>query len=1074
MTAPKYITGENAVSHLPAVLLLARLGWEILSKDELNKLRDNEADVLLEPVLREQLQKRSLHWRDHNEPINDANIAHIIRRLREAAGGDEPARMVWDTLVLGVTVVQNINGVNRSINASLIDWQNPEANVFHLAPEFTVSRDNMADDAGRRPDIVLFVNGIPFVVIECKDSSIPVDEAISQMLRNQKIGEIPRLFTYAQLLLAVNKSKARYATAGTPKKLWAAWREKEIGNDEINKSECAISAEGQAKISAYFPNFTNTSPPAPVDNTATTPPSGQGTALVCLCSPKRLLDLTKNFILFDAKDKKIARWQQFFAVKDAVKHIFPKDGVHHPHKGGIIWHSQGSGKSLTMVFMARALAAQPSAKNARIVLVNDRVDLDKQIKATFEHTQMAPKRATTGTELITLIKKRTHIITTLIHKFRAAMESKTYDDSDDIFMLVDEGHRTQYGEMHTKMRRVFPNACYLCFTGTPISKKEKHTAAVFGRIISTYTTQEAIDDKAILPLLYEARIDNLSLDANIDEWFEKYTAGLAEDKQAKYKRKFSHTAVIGKAERVIAARAYDIHQHFLDNYKSTGLTAQLVAPDKKTAVKYKKALDEINNTQKEQQEVTGEVIISSPDSREGHENTESDNNNDNDNEIVQRFWQTMMDKYHNEQAYNDDIIAKYKSGDGADIIIVVNKLLTGFDAPRNACLYLTRPMEGHNLLQAIARVNRVLDEGIASKPYGLIVDYHGVLRNLEIALAENGSLDGYNDDDVRNVVIYLNDKVKELPQRYGDLLAIFNGVRVKEYDSYLADDKRRDDFYEALTAFGQSLRIALGSAQFMEKTPDKEIGRYKEALKQFIHLRKTVIIRYGDEMDSKAFERKIGKLVDTHLNAAAVSDLRAEKIDIYNDKKLAAAVEKMASKAAQADAIIHATKREINEKIKNDPAFYERFSKLLQKAIDDFRNSRLSDLDYLKTANDIRSAVVNHTDETIPPALHNNREAAAYFGIILRYADKRDNNEGEILTDTKEATVKFALYAQKIMNDSFVVNLWRNQDAQNKILLQLENYMHDELPDKGIVIPDKEKEEISGKLLEIFRHRKEQ
>ena len=1060
---PTYITGEQAVSQLPAVLLLARLGWQILGKEEVHKLRNgNETDVLLESILREQLRNRSLSWGDYNEPINDVNITHIIRRLREATLADEPVKQVWDTLVLGVTVVQNIDGVNRSINISPIDWQNPEANVFSMVPEFTVSRDNIAGDASRRPDIVLFVNGIPFVVIECKDSSIPVDEAISQMLRNQKEGEIPRLFFYAQLLAAVNKSTARYATTGTPKKLWATWREKEINNDDINKSGCEIAADCLEKIAEYFPTA---SAPA-LANKPTTTPSEQDIALVCLCSPKRLLDLTKNFILFDAKDKKIARWQQFFAVKDTIKKIFNKDDSSQLHKGGIIWHSQGSGKSLTMVFMARALSAHTNSKNARIVLVNDRVDLDKQIKTTFEHTQMEPKRANTGTELIELIAKRTHIITTLIHKFKTALDSKTCDESDDIFMLVDEGHRTQYGEMHTKMRLVFPNAYYLCFTGTPISKNERHTAAVFGGIISAYTTKEAIDDKAIIPLLYEARIDNIYLDKNIDEWFKKDTAGLAEDKRAKYKRQFSQESAIRKAEKVIFARAYDIHQHFSDNYKNTGLTAQLVAPDKKTAVKYKKMLDEINDTCEVEKEVTSEVVISSPDTREGHEDTDSDN----DKEIVLQFWQKMMDKYHNEQAYNDEIIAKYKSGDGADIIIVVNKLLTGFDAPRNTCLYLTRPMGGHNLLQAIARVNRVLDEEIASKPYGFIVDYEGVLDNLKKALAENSSLGDYDNDDIYNAVIYLNDKVKELPQRHGNLLDVFKSVSSKEYDSYLADDKQRDDFYEALTAFGQSLRIALSSVKFIQDTPGEEIERYKKTLKEFIHLRKTVIVRYGDEVNYKAYERKIGKLVDTHLNAAAVSDLQIEKIDIYNDKKFNAAVEKMASIAAQADTVGHATKREINETLKNDPAFYERFSKMLQDAIDDFRNRRLSDVEYLKKAQDIRSAVVNHTDESIPTALQNNREAAAYFGIILKYATK-NNKHNEVTDDAKQALVEFALHAQKTMHDKFVVNLWRNQDAQNKIRLLLENYMYDELPAKGFVIPDEEKEEISNELLEIFRHR---
>ena len=499
---------------------------------------------------------------------------------------------------------QSIEGDLKSFTLNYVDWRNPANNVFHVATEFAVERTRSLETC--RPDIVLFVNGIPFAVIECKSPKVEVAQAISQTIRNQRDEYIPRLFTYAQLVLAVTKNEARYATVGTPARFWSKWKE-DVAEAELSPLLARPLPES-VKASLFDLAFAKLGVADErshylVDRQVTE----QDRALYALCRPERLLEMAWAFSVFDGGVRKVARYQQVFAIQEVLRRIQQTDDSG-KRRGGIVWHTQGSGKSLTMVMLARALALEPSIRNPRIVLVTDRVDLDKQLGNTFAACGLSPDRAESGRHLVELVSDgKAHIVTTLVHKFDKALAyKKLCDASADIFVLVDETQRTQLGSYSARMRQMFPNACYIGFTGTPLLTREKSDVAKFGGVIHAYAIDQAVADGAIVPLLYEGRMVELEQNqAAIDIWFERHTQGLSDQQKSDLKKKYARAEMLNKAEQVIYMRAFDISEHFRQNWQGTGFKAQLVAPNKAAALRYKAFLDELGA-------VSSEVIIRRP------------------------------------------------------------------------------------------------------------------------------------------------------------------------------------------------------------------------------------------------------------------------------------------------------------------------------------------------------------------------------------------------------------------------------------------------------------------------------
>jgi type I restriction enzyme R subunit len=1057
---------EKYLSQIPALQLLVNLGFAYITPEEALRLRGGKPNlVLLEGILRNRLKKNNrIQHKGQTYLFSEENIQSAVQRLKNIKydGLLKTNEAVYDLLTLGVSLEQNVEGDNRSFSMNYVDWKNPANNDFHVTAEFSVERSRSTETV--RPDIVLFVNGIPFAVIECKAPHVEVSEAVSQTIRNQRDEYIPRLFSFVQMVVAVSKNEAKYATTGTPAKFWAVWRERDDHPDHVAAAvnKTLSEADKDALFSGDFCKAREAFDALEAGGERQV--TEQDNSLHSLCRPERLLDLAWRFTVFDGGIRKIARYQQFFAVLRLLERVKKYDGGR--RRGGIVWHTQGSGKSLTMVMLARALALDPSIRNPRIVLVTDRVDLDKQLGNTFAACGLSPERADSARHLLALVaKNQTHIITTLIHKFaRAFSIQKHVVESSDVFVLVDESHRTNFGGFAARMRQMFPQACYIGFTGTPLMKSEKNSFVKFGGMVDTYSIDQAVKDKAVVPLLYEARLVEIEQNKQaIDTWFERHTKGLTDAQRADLKKKYSHAETLNKADQVIYMRAFDISEHYRESWQNTGFKAQLVAPSKAAALKYKECLDEIGH-------VSSEVVISAPDTREGNEEVDAGP------EEVVAFWEKMMKRYGSEEEYNKQIVNQFKYGEDVEILIVVDKLLTGFDAPRNTVLYLTRALKEHTLLQAIARVNRLYDDEDGRKPkeFGFIVDYAGVLGELDRALTSYRALEGYEEQDLQNALHGINEEIGKLPQQHADLLDIFKELKNKHdeeaCEQLLADEQLRNDFYERLTAYAKTLAIAMSSEQFVTTTPEKKVQGYKSDLKRFTNLRASVKMRYAESIDYRDFEPKIKKLLDTHITASEVIRLN-EPVNIFDDNAFKQIVEDSGdskSTAAKADMIAHSTKKAISERLEQDPAFYEKFSKLIQKAIDDFRSKRLSDLEYLTKASEIRSAVVNRRFDELPKPLQGNEDAVALFGVLEPFITVHSDGNSA----TNDLAAQAAVDIWSIIERNRKVGYWEDLDAQRRTMNDIDDYLYDEIKDnQGLALTTVEMDGIIERAMQVARHR---
>lgn len=1030
MQTPSFI--EDHISQIPALQLLQNLGYTYLTPEEVLKERqDKLSNVILEDILEQQLLKfNKIQFKGKIYPFSPASIRGAIDAIKNVPMFDglvTTNSKIYDLLTLGKSFEESIGNDRKSFTINYIDWNNIENNVFHVAEEFEVNRTS--SDKKYRPDIVLFVNGIPLCIIECKRPDIkePLEEAKSQHLRNQQEDGIPHLYKYSQILLALTSNKVQYATTGTPRKFWATWKEQKLKETDLQELvNKPLSDEQKDKLFAdrfkyvrkYFDNIE-------AEGRLVTE---QDKLLYSLCQPQRLLELMYKYIVYDAGIKKIARYQQYFAIQDTLERI--KIIRDERRQGGVIWHTQGSGKSLTMVMLAKAISLEPEIINPKVIIVTDRIDLDKQISDTFKSCGKVVKKATSGEDLGNIIAdNKETIITTVINKFQAALrKKKVIDNSKNVFVLVDESHRSQYGSANALMQKVFPNACYIGFTGTPLMKKEKSTAVKFGGIIGTpYTINQAVEDEAVLPLYYESRLAVQNVTQNsIDKYFDIISRDLTDKQKADLKKKFSTRRILNEAEQKIANVALDISQHFEHKYKGTGFKGQLTVPSKAIALKYKKYLDELGM-------VTSEVVISAPDTREGNDDIYEENSSE-----VNQFWKRMMDRFGNESEYNAQIINQFKNAPEPELLIVVDKLLTGFDAPKNSVLYIARSLKEHGLLQAIARVNR-LEEG---KDYGEIIDYYGLLTELDEALLTYSNIGDFDEEDIQDALISAQEEIKKLPQLHSDLWEIFNGINkydIEAYEQHLKYEDDRDKFYDKLSQYSKVLQLALGNFKFLEKTPEKKIVTYKNDLKFFLNLRVSLKSRYAESIDRKEYEAKIKKLIDTYVTSDEIIQV-TEPVDIFDTEKFRAEVEKKVSTRSKADTIAYRISRTISEKWDDDPIFYKKLSELLKEAIAKYSKQIMDEAERLKNDNayfnrvtEILTMARTRTGDDIPISILNNEVAKAFYGVVFEKIKKYDA--------TKDSAAELALKIDKIILDNQYVDWIKNTDLQNKIINDIEDVL---------------------------------
>ena len=937
---------EVNVSQKPAIELLQTMGYTYLSPEDCEKQRGSKYHVLLKDVLRGQLRKLNRYTYAGAE--NEFSAANIERAMDDL---DEPltdglvrtSEKIYDALLLGKSYLETVGeGKMLSFNLKYIDWDNPQNNVFHVTEEFAVESQDKQHNA--RPDIVLFINGIPFAVIECKAPQVSVDQAVEQMIRNQQVDYIPQLFKYAQVVLATNKNAVKYATAGTLKKFWNVWKEQ---NTEWMQSH--LDALVADRI-----------------------PTEQDRNIISLFSKERVFELIRYFILFDANVKKVCRYQQYFAIKEIMSTIAENDEKGN-RQSGVIWHTQGSGKSLTMVMLAKYILMELASCNPKVVVVTDRKELDRQITSTFAHTRLNPARATSGRHLVELIAKaKADVVTSIINKFNTAERQETKNNSRDIFVLVDESHRSNYGLMAIKMRSVFPNACYIGFTGTPLMKHEKNTMTKFGKLIHKYTIKDGVDDGAIVPLIYEGRfVDQRVDEENIDLWFKQTTKRLTDSQKEDLRKKWSSIRRLTSTDARIKRIALDISEHFVEGYKQTGFKAMLATNYKRDAIRYLECFEKFGD-------LTCAVVISPPDMRES-----VDDMDEGADDLVISYWNRMMKQYGDAERYEESIKNKFCDGE-IDLLIVCSKLLTGFDAPICQVLYIDKELKEHGLLQAIARTNRLYE----GKDYGLIVDYRGLIEKLDTAMDmySGAGLENFDKGDLKGAVIDVMTAIGSLRSSYTQLVELFTSVTNKNdteaIEVFLADDKIREDFYNYLCAFGRDLNLVLNAEQAYNALQKDERKRYQDTFIFFAKVRRSVKIRYCDAIDNSEYEPLMQNLLDTHLSVAGLKQI-TNPVDILNKGDFEKELEELGSLRSKADAISSRITKSISEKRDENPAYYDSFSKRIKEVLELYKEKVISEAEYLAKMRLIMEDYrIGKTTISYPARIKKNVHAQAFYGVL--------------------------------------------------------------------------------------------
>jgi type I restriction enzyme, R subunit len=945
-----------------AELLQVLFNYQTLSSDEIRRLR---AGLATEPVLTLRLAECLTRL---NPWLAEDGVRRAIAAVTRIAAIDttEANEKAHTALSYGITAPHTKNGRRQDRAVRFFDFDNPSANVFEFGRQVAI-RGPRQDIV---PDIVVYVNGLPLAVIECKSPALadPVGEAIRQFRRYESRDEYaglgaPRLFETAQFSIALARDVAKYGTTLTPARQWAEWK------DPYPLSFDQLTAQlGRT-------------------------PTGQDILLAGLLAPGNLLDLIRNFIMFETVDgrrvKKLARYQQFIAVGKAIERI--KASANPKRRGGVIHHTQGSGKSLTMVFLATKLRRLPEAENPTLVVVTDRNDLDDQITSQFKRSGLPnPIQAESGEGLRKILSggAGTTVLTT-VHKFHSAVpkRSSVITDERNVFVMVDEAHRTQYGALAARMRAGLPNACMFAFTGTPIDKKDRSTREVFGDYLHRYLIDQAVKDGATVPIFYEMRDARLRIDGrDIEQEVRNLFPEFSNPENQRQVRRLSLQDKLAGADARVEAIAKDILDHYRSTIEPNGFKAQIVSVNREVAVTYAEALRRLGAPE-------FALIMST-------------SNDDS----------ARLQAYHLSKRDRDNRIARFKRAeDPLKILIVCDMLLTGFDAPIEQVLYLDAPLREHTLLQAIARVNRTFD----GKTYGLVVDYWGDHRRIAAALELFSEEDG-----VTNALRPLSEKVQLLESRHRAAMRLFEGLDRKAETVCLAmlrPDDLRAKFELDFLRFAEAMDMVLPDPKALEEP-------YVSDLKWLARLR--VIARrahYQEPFDPKDYGAKVGRIIATHLASDGVERLLAPR-DILSSA-FKQGLEGMASTEAKAAEIEHAIRHEIHVHRDENPAAYTSLWMQLEKIVNDRREARVSAADVLSRLEGIVSKVAEARAGQSVVA----RGLAGTAGAILPFFDDAlaDEDRADAATEVARALEDYAV----------VVDWQQKEDVQRQMRRAIKEHL---------------------------------
>lgn len=960
---------EASISQIPAIIQLVNLGYEYLSREEIRKLRNGDnKQYILRTIAKEALQK--INPEISPKSIEDAIVEFENVNLDE--GIIKASEHIFTNLLSGISVDEIVDGKKASPQLRFIDFKNPQNNVFNVCCEFEIS-----EFKDKRPDIVVFVNGIPLAVIECKRPSVRVDEAISQIIRNQSGINTPKFFLFPQILLASNAVELKYGTMLTKSEYYSVWKE-----------DCDIHALKNTKISpALLEKITADLNRTNFKLSSESSQNEQAKGIFCLLRPERLLDIIRNYILYDNGVKKITRYQQFFAIKKTLLKI--KENT--PHKGGLIWHTQGSGKSLTMVMLVKVLTEEFT--NPRIIIVTDRRDLDKQISDTFAACNIKKDVTQTSTtaELVKLIKEKSlNVITTLIQKFDRVIDKETFSDPDsNVFILIDEAHRSQGGNANLWMNKILPNACQIAFTGTPLMRSEKDSAGKFGGIIDAYTISEAEKDEAILPLVYQAMYANLKSEPQmLDEFYAQISVPMSDSQRRDFEKKVLSSKVMDENSSRIELIALDIVKHYKAHFQHTGLKGQIVMPSKYTAVICKQAIDLLGG-------VRAEVIISDTKQEDGLDNLTEQK------KLVSDFLAEEKRLHGSLDSREKSIIKDFKDNPyGTELLIVVDKLLTGFDAPRNTVLYLAKQLKDHNLLQAIARVNRLCsgDIGKPQKESGIIIDYSKNAENLKHAME---LFSNFDPEDIDHALISTDEKIGELEALYQ---RIYDVIKNRDFDACLnyfkENEHARTDFYENVNAFIRVFSTCMSLPDFAHKVQSDKLANFCKDLRKFTELKKTTQIFMAEKVDFSKYRDQLLKILNKYVTANEIETLSKE-INLSDIREFNSFVNDQKngmSDRSRAEAIASQTKKIIHERYDEDPLFYGKFSEKIDRLISDLKNAKKEDLaKLLDNAKNIQKNVSDYEDNDIPKSIRTNKAYHPFYRNLKDYISAKDDTIAKII-----------------------------------------------------------------------------
>lgn len=943
-------------------LLQERLGYEYLGNWE---EREGNSNIEVEYL------KNNLLARGYSESLADRAIHEFQRTANDQTLSlYDLNKQTYSQLRYGVKIQKNL-GENHQ-NVHLIDWEHPEANHFAFAEEVTIKGKKT-----KRPDVVLYINGIAVVVIELKRSLVSVSEGIRQNIGNQKDDFIKQFFATSQLIMAGNDTEGlRYGTTETTEEYFLTWKESGL-EDEIRLDRHLLQMLGK----------------------------------------ERLLDIIHNFIVFDAGIKKTSRHNQYFGVMEARKAV-------KAHEGGIIWHTQGSGKSLTMVWLAKWI--RENIDNSRVLVLTDRRELDQQIETVFQGVDEHIHRTKSGRDLATQLgSTEKWLLCSLIHKFGRNTDDTTDADIDnymndiqqylaegfhaegDLFVFVDECHRTQSGKLHDAMKKLLPNATFIGFTGTPLLKVDKNSIGVFGSYIHTYKYDEAVADKVVLDLRYEARrVDqNLSSQDKIDEWFEERTKGLTDVAKAELKKRWGTMQALLSGTARLERIVFDILDDF---YKKARLAngrgnAMLVSSSIYEACRYYEIFV--------QQGFDKCAIVTSYEP--GALQTE-------DREY--RIYQKMLNGKDPDD-FEKEVKKKFIKQPGQmQLLIVVDKLLTGFDAPSATYLYIDKNMQDHGLFQAICRVNRLDTE---DKDFGYIVDYRDLFGKLEQAITDytSGAFDSFDKEDVLGL---LKDRLQEGRHDLEDALETVRMLcepvqpprSSVEYIGYFCGDVenpyslkenevKRVKLYKSVAKL---IRLYADLANDLDKAgySDEEAKKLSSEIKHYEQVRTEIKLASGDYIDLKKYEPAMRTLIDRYVTAS-----ESEKLSAFDDlglvdliiKKGEDFVEELPdsikkNRESVAATIENNVRRLIVEEMPANPKYFLQMSEILDDLVKRRKQADIEYQEYLQRIIELTKHVRHPEESSHYPSTMNNHARRALY-------DNLDENE-ELAISIDEAVRRHA------------------------------------------------------------------